>query len=123
MQWTWYSKPVDVQRMTVSIDRSHARQLVIRAIVLWVLGRISLWVLVRMAAAMVGLAMSGGLLAWNPLSMLIIAGVVAFLSQTDARVMRESIFYANLGVPEKAPAIAGACVALIAELVLALVLH
>lgn len=82
-----------------------------------------LWLLVR--AAVTGLASalpdaSGTASpAWAlslPAALLVVL-LVGALAQIDARVMREPLFHANLGVPTWSPAVTAAVVALLFEVV------
>jgi hypothetical protein len=56
-----------------------------------------------------------------PVGKLLVVVVAAVLCAVDARVMRESVFHANLGTPTWAPAAVGAVFAAGLEIVVGLV--
>ena len=82
-----------------------------RAFVLWVLLRV--FVTLAVAWMELGTAGSGAIMLL----------LVPALCHVDARVMREELFYANLGRPTWMPAAAGAMFAVAAELLLGLILR
>jgi hypothetical protein len=93
--------------MTVAaLDTVYARRLLRRAVLLW------LPVRAIMFFAAVGFQLDPRLV---PTGKLLVVIVAAVLCAVDARVMRESIFHANLGTPVWAPAAAGAGFALALE--------
>lgn len=101
------------------IERSCAVRLVTRAFVLWAVARI----VVTVGTGIIPHTGPAAPPSWydlHPVAAAMLIGVVAFLCQTDARVMREPMFYANLGVPLHASAATGAVIALGAELLVAL---
>ena len=85
-----------------------APRLFVRAFVLWALLR----VLVSVAVAWMELGSAG--------AGVIMLALVPALCHVDARVMREELFYANLGRPSWAPAVAGALLAIGMEMLLAM---
>jgi hypothetical protein len=74
------------------IPVTYARTIVRRALLIWLLTRV--------VVAGIGVAAKVGLqLTLSPVTILLLAAVVAVLADVDARVMREPLFYANLGTP------------------------
>jgi hypothetical protein len=92
-------------------EARYARRLLIRGLLLWLAVRLAVSLLALGAGTGSGMSVPGAL---------IIAATVAFLCNVDARFMSESIFHANLGTSMRAPAVAGAAVALACETTLAL---
>jgi hypothetical protein len=92
------------------MDAAAAGWLLRRALMLW----LPLRVLMFLGA--VGLGLDPRLVSFGNV---LVIGVAAALCATDARVMREGIFMANLGTPRWAPAAAGAMVAMALEFAVA----
>jgi len=89
----------------------YLRALVRRGLVLWLLCRI---ILIGIGAA----SRLGFGLALSPVVILLLALAVAGLAYEDARVMREPIFYANLGTATWWPAaVAGISVIVLESLI------
>jgi hypothetical protein len=78
-----------------------------------------LWLLLRIAAAALLQLPPTVTIAVAPLSVTIIIAATAALGGVDARIMREPLFYASLGVPRWVPAAAAAAAAAGMEIVLA----
>jgi hypothetical protein len=78
-----------------------------------------LWALIRAALMLV---MRAPLVELHPLAALVGATVVAALAWTDARIMRETLFLSNLGIPPRLAPVTAAATALLLEILLVAVL-
>ena len=84
---------------------------VARATFLWLLVHAALWATTRGSLTEA--------LNLTPSAALIAAAVTAGLAHVDAHVMREPVFYANLGVPRWTPAVTAFMTALTIDILLA----
>jgi hypothetical protein len=82
-----------------------------RAVFLWLLVHAALWATTRGPLT--------EMLNLTPSAAVIAAAVTAGLAHVDARVMREPVFYANLGVPRWTPALTAFMTALTIDILLA----
>jgi hypothetical protein len=93
--------------LTMDLDPGYLRRLLVRAFVVWFI--------VRATVAVLSIAL--GLPVRLPIvAVLLLVAVVAWLCRVDARIMRETVFFANTGVPVWIPGAVGAAVALVGEL-------
>lgn len=96
--------------ISFSVTFYDAPRMIRRALVLWLLVRVAIMAVARNPDP----GMSFG-------SVMIMFALVPALCHVDARVMREDIFYANLGRPVWAPAAAGLVVTCALESILAII--
>jgi hypothetical protein len=92
------------------LDVAYAGRLLRRALLLW----LPLRVLLLVGAVKLGLDPRP-----VPPGHLLFVAVAAVLCAVDARALRETVFQANLGTPAWVPAAAGATVAVLLELAIA----
>ena len=91
-----------------------------RGIVLWALVRISFW---AMGLIPPGLGMPPTTtITVSPVAVALIIAATGALAHVDARMMREPLFHALLGIPRWLPGVAAAAVSLIVEIMLELLL-
>ena len=91
-----------------------------RGAVLWTLVRVGLWAIGLIPPGL-GVAPTSTINV-APFVVALIIGTTAALAHVDARMMRETLFYALLGVPGWLPGAAAAVTAVVLEMTLELLL-
>jgi hypothetical protein len=96
-----------MRNLDARLDGTYLRRLLWRALIFFAAARAILAGMAAGAAEFAGISAPGGA---------ILIAAVAAMSTTDARLMRETVFQANLGAPTWLPAAVGGGVAAVAVL-------